>query len=858
MSYAYFGATETADNPCTGTVEAINQAGNLKSDTAADPDGAGPQSPIVRESRYDGAGRRVAHRVVGDPAWSCTTYDARGRVASERDWSSKTSVFDHSSPAVVTTAFSDSSGASRTTKATSDWLGRPSAYTDEHGTRTRRSYDLAGRLAATYRAGGLPVAPAPPPPSPCEVSGPDAGGYACNTVAFSWADTTGAATVGLGDDTLSAAISMPFAFSWYGQAKTSVFISSNGLLCFATSGCTSYTPPPPPNPGTPNDLMACFWEDLNPGVGGTVKYKTTGSAPNRALVVEFNAVPHYSTGGANTFQLQLKENGEAACMYQSVATDGDSSPTAVGTEDAAGATGLRYRHTEFSATATGVAFSPASPDTPAATGEVTLTQHGYDNAGRLSSLTDKVSGIARTTTFAYDAAGRPSTTTRPNGVVTTNAYDASRRRLSSITHARAGVALSAFTYTRRASGAIATEATTGRSRAFSYDSAGRLVSTAEQTPTATTTRAYAYDANSNRCAAEPACDSTYSYDNADRLVSSPLASAHAYDRRGNLTSATLRDRGPQGNRAQIIAYDANDHATQIDDGVSRIAETLSPSGRVLRRVVTDTATNVVGDDTAFGYDGGGDSPAYARALAGQAVTTYITGPAGLLATDVAGVPTYPLANAHGDVVATTDTAGVLTPTPVTDEFGRGDAPPDRLGWLGTHQRYSSGGHLGLIRMGVRLYDPALGRFLQVDPVAGGCSNDYAYVFGDPINATDLSGTKADCGGIVNQIRRSLFGDQYGSQGKRGMKGVATRYLKQKKFMSKDSGHKRAYESEQRHLRKQIKRWDDNDCWDDPDITSGQMDYVAAGRKWATKAYPWDSSIMFNIGPIGWNWSPILS
>jgi hypothetical protein len=40
---------------------------------------------------------------------------------------------------------------------------------------------------------------------------------------------------------------------------------------------------------------------------------------------------------------------------------------------------------------------------------------------------------------------------------------------------------------------------------------------------------------------------------------------------------------------------------------------------------------------------------------------------------------------------------------------------------------------------VRLYDPALGRFLQVDPVEGGCSNAYAYVHGDPVNDHDLNG-----------------------------------------------------------------------------------------------------------------------
>ncbi len=107
--------------------------------------------------------------------------------------------------------------------------------------------------------------------------------------------------------------------------------------------------------------------------------------------------------------------------------------------------------------------------------------------------------------------------------------------------------------------------------------------------------------------------------------------------------------------------------------------------------------------------------------------------------DVAGVATYPLANGHGDIVGTTDVAGAFVPAPPTDEFGVGDPPPDRLGWLGAHQRYSTGGELQLIRMGVRLYDPALGRFHQVDPVEGGNANDYDYVYGDPVNNLDLDG-----------------------------------------------------------------------------------------------------------------------
>jgi hypothetical protein len=42
-------------------------------------------------------------------------------------------------------------------------------------------------------------------------------------------------------------------------------------------------------------------------------------------------------------------------------------------------------------------------------------------------------------------------------------------------------------------------------------------------------------------------------------------------------------------------------------------------------------------------------------------------------------------------------------------------------------------------MGVRLYNPTTGRFLSVDPIAGGNANPYEYCSGDPVNCYDLDG-----------------------------------------------------------------------------------------------------------------------
>jgi RHS repeat-associated protein len=112
---------------------------------------------------------------------------------------------------------------------------------------------------------------------------------------------------------------------------------------------------------------------------------------------------------------------------------------------------------------------------------------------------------------------------------------------------------------------------------------------------------------------------------------------------------------------------------------------------------------------------------------------------------------YP--NIHGDVMSTANAAGAKQgPTLTYDPYGQALAGiPDNsdgnfdYGWLGRHQRGTEhAGAAATIEMGARQYVPGLGRFLEVDPVEGGCANDYTYVHGDPINQLDLDGEVADC------------------------------------------------------------------------------------------------------------------
>ncbi|HEX2148971.1 MAG TPA: RHS repeat-associated core domain-containing protein [Actinomycetota bacterium] len=65
----------------------------------------------------------------------------------------------------------------------------------------------------------------------------------------------------------------------------------------------------------------------------------------------------------------------------------------------------------------------------------------------------------------------------------------------------------------------------------------------------------------------------------------------------------------------------------------------------------------------------------------------------------------------------------------------GALPANPWRWMGGYLDAST----GLYHFGERYYDQTFARFLQVDPIKGGCANDYTYVFGDPINANDITG-----------------------------------------------------------------------------------------------------------------------
>jgi gliding motility-associated-like protein len=117
--------------------------------------------------------------------------------------------------------------------------------------------------------------------------------------------------VNLFDDQWSQNIALPFTFCFYGTAYNNLVIGSNGLVSFNVAQAGGYCQWPinaaVPTPANPMNSIMGPWHDLNPGLGGSIRYATYGTAPCRRFVVSWNAVPMFSCGTPVTQQLVLYE-----------------------------------------------------------------------------------------------------------------------------------------------------------------------------------------------------------------------------------------------------------------------------------------------------------------------------------------------------------------------------------------------------------------------------------------------------------------------------------------------------------------------------------------------------------------------
>jgi gliding motility-associated-like protein len=125
------------------------------------------------------------------------------------------------------------------------------------------------------------------------------------------AQTNTGTSIAMSDDSQAGPFNIGFNFCFYGNTYTQFWIGSNGWISFSAGQPVTFASVPLPSVSAfvPKNCIMGPWQDWHPGVGGQIRYQTTGVAPCRKLTVSWIGVPMYlCTNLQGTFHIVIYES----------------------------------------------------------------------------------------------------------------------------------------------------------------------------------------------------------------------------------------------------------------------------------------------------------------------------------------------------------------------------------------------------------------------------------------------------------------------------------------------------------------------------------------------------------------------